>query len=121
MSETPRKPTRNWSRIEPVSDTVLAPQISAIHFRRVMVEALNDDLCGDVCPNNADVVLKEVPVTLVINDGSRVRLPEKMDFDYLKSALSALKLTEEQIEFLLNSRRRLALCLGCARRRILDK
>jgi len=121
MSEATRKSINDWNRIEPVSDTVLAPQISAIYFRRVMVEATKREQCGDVCPNDADVVLKEIPVSLTTREGKKIILPRDTDSEHLEAALADLKLSPEQIRYLENCRRRLALCLGCARRRILDK
>lgn len=118
MSGSGKKPIEDWSRIRGATGTVMAPQISSIHFRRTLAEALDGDQCADMCPNPAEVVLKEVPATLVTRDGERVSLPKEIDTQHLETTLAHLHLKPEQIRFLANSRKRLALCLECARKRI---
>lgn len=118
MSEAGEKSIKKWDRIRPASGTVLSPQISAIHFRRSLSEAVREEQCADLCQNSADVILKEVPATLVTSDGNRVELPREIDTQHLEVALANLHLSRVQIRFLVNSRLRLALCLDCARKRV---
>ena len=107
----------SWGRIQPASGTVLAPKISSIRFRRSVSDTLEGDICSDLCENQAEFVIREVPVTLMTSDGRKINLPDEIDTPNVEKAVADLDLTKEQIRYLVNERKRLSLCLNCLRER----